>query len=269
MPGTAIALQDSLQKTVVPFAEKILDEGKHWAINLGIAVVILIVGLWLIKRLNNFMKRVFSKREFDASLESFLRSVVVIGLRIVLFISVAGMVGFPTSSFLAIFGAAGLAVGLALQGSLSNFAGGVLVLMFKPFKVGDSITVGHETGDVKAILIFNTILETGDGRTIILPNGAVSNGVITNHSKLGHIRAETKFRIKLQNDPEKLISELVAWMNSRDDIFEKPSCSVTIAEFTDEFCVMVARAHVKYGKQSAFLADLNLKIKHLLEEHNF
>ena len=159
------------------------------------ATLTLIVGFWIIKRVDKVLLRYFSRKNYDVSLESFIRSLVNILLKIIVLITVAGMVGLPTTSLVAVFGAAGLAVGLALQGSLSNFAGGVLILFFKPFKVGDIITSQGETGVVKEIQIFNTLMLTGENKTVILPNGAVSNGTIINVSKHGSLRVDMKIVI--------------------------------------------------------------------------
>lgn len=150
-----------------------------------LALIVLFVGLWVINRLSKLMRRGLEMRGVDVSLRGFLSSLVSIGLKVLLMFTVADMIGVQTTSFIAILGAAGLAVGLALQGSLGNFAGGVLILMFHPYKVGDVIEAQGQTGTVKEIQIFNTILSTADGRTVILPNGAVSNGTIINHTMAG------------------------------------------------------------------------------------
>ena len=120
------------------------------------AVLVLIIGLWLIKRLSKLATRSMENRDLDVSLRTFLRSLISIGLKVVLIVTVAGMIGIGTTSFVTILGAAGLAVGLALQGSLSNFAGGVLILIFKPYRVGDTIEAQGQSGSVKEIQIFNT-----------------------------------------------------------------------------------------------------------------
>lgn len=152
-----------------------------------LAILVLLGGLYIINRLSGLFKRTMEVREVDVSLRSFLSSLVSIGLKVLLLFSVADMIGIQTTSFLAILGAAGLAVGLALQGSLSNFAGGVLILIIHPYRVGDQITTQGQTGKVKEIQIFNTILLTDDGKTVILPNGAVSNGTIVNHTTSGMV----------------------------------------------------------------------------------
>jgi len=162
---------DQFMSMLVEYAPKII-----------FAIVILIVGLWLIKKVVVIASKGFEKRKFDKSLNSFLSSIISLGLKILLIITAAGMVGIQTTSVIALLGAAGLAVGLALQGSLANFAGGVLILIFKPFKVGDTIEVMAQKGIVTDIQIFHTILKGEEEKTIIIPNGPLLNGVIINAS---------------------------------------------------------------------------------------
>jgi len=164
-----------------------------------LAVVTLIVGLWLIGVLVKVLARVMNSRHMDKDVQPFLLSLVNGLLRVLLLLSIAGMLGIETTSFVAILGAAGLAVGLALQGSLANFAGGVLLLIFKPFRVGDLISAQGFTGHVEAIQIFNTVLTTLDNKTIILPNGPLSTSPITNISGKGLIRVDMNFTTGNQN----------------------------------------------------------------------
>ena len=144
------------------------------------AIVVFVLGLYVTNWLTRQVSRGMNRRHLDVSLQSFLSSMVGVGLKILLVITVAGMLGIQTTSFIAVVGAMGLAIGLALQGSLANFAGGVLILIFKPFKVGDLIESQGQTGHVSEILIFNTILLTPDYKTVISSNGAVSNNTIIN-----------------------------------------------------------------------------------------
>ncbi|HQQ95182.1 MAG TPA: mechanosensitive ion channel, partial [Bacteroidia bacterium] len=167
------------------YLDNLYSEILAFAPRLVMAAVILLLGLWLIRRIARLATKAMEKRDLDVSLRGFLRSLISIGLKIVLIVTVAGMIGIGTTSFVTILGAAGLAVGLALQGSLSNFAGGVLILIFKPFKVGDTIEASGQSGEVTEIQIFNTILLTADHRTVILPNGPLSNGTIVNISRQG------------------------------------------------------------------------------------
>jgi small conductance mechanosensitive channel len=164
-----------------------------------LAVVTLLIGLWVIGLVVRAMTSLMNTRHMDKDVQPFLVSLVGGLLRVLLLLSIAGMLGIETTSFVAIIGAAGLAVGLALQGSLANFAGGVLLLVFKPFRVGDLITAQGFTGHVEAIQIFNTILLTLDNRTIILPNGPLSTNPITNISGKGVIRVDMVFAAGNQN----------------------------------------------------------------------
>jgi small conductance mechanosensitive channel len=163
-----------------------IDEAVDWTLgvlpNLITAIVIFIVGYWIIKLINKMVRRFFAKKDYDETLESFLQSFISIALKALLFVLVVTQLGVKTSSLVAIIGAAGLAIGLALQGSLANFAGGVLILIFKPFKVGDFISAQGIDGTVKEISIFNTKLSTFGNQIAILPNGQLSNGNIVNYN---------------------------------------------------------------------------------------
>lgn len=194
------------------YSQKAYDLAIEYAPKLVIAIIVLIIGFWLIKQLTKLSERSMKRRDVDVSLRTFLKSLTAIGLKVVLLITVAGMVGIQTTSLVTILGAAGLAIGLALQGSLSNFAGGVLVLVFKPYKVGDTIEVLGQKGEVREIQIFNTIMLTADNRTVILPNGSVSNSLIVNQSKQGMLRAVFELNISNEFDAErvrKIILEII------------------------------------------------------------
>jgi|TARA_B100000949_G_scaffold47974_1_gene41720 small conductance mechanosensitive channel len=163
-----------------------IDQAVEWAIGIvpGLitAIVIFFVGLWVITFINKMVRRFFKKKDYDETLESFLQSFISITLKALLFVLVITQLGVKTSSLVAIVGAAGLAIGLALQGSLANFAGGVLILIFKPFKVGDWISAQGVDGSVKEISIFNTKLSTFGNQIAIIPNGQLSNGNIVNYN---------------------------------------------------------------------------------------
>ncbi|MCX6352367.1 MAG: mechanosensitive ion channel [Bacteroidetes bacterium] len=176
---------------------------------IGLAILVFIIGNWVTNYITKLIMKAMVSRGFDISLQSFLGSMVSVSLKIVLLITVAGMLGLQTTSFVAVIGAAGLAVGLALQGSLANFAGGVLTLVFKPYIVGDIIDSLGMNGEVKEIQIFNTILLTPDGKTVILPNGAVSNSTIINYSKHHSLRVDIKFTISDSTDFAQLKAALL------------------------------------------------------------
>jgi len=205
------------------------------------AIVVLIIGLWLIKQLEKGITKYFERKDFDVSLETFLRSLTTTGLKLFLIVSVAGMVGFPTSSLFAILGAAGLAVGLALQGSLSNFAGGVLVLIFKPYKVGDLVTLMDKFGEVREIQIFNTIIVTPDNKTVILPNGAVSNGVIINHSKQGRLLVDLRVKVDFGADVDKVKRIILDTLNADPKVLKDPAATVNVFDYAEGAVVLCVR----------------------------
>lgn len=150
--------------------------------NLILSIFLLIIGLWVVKLLNRMVRKFFDKKDYDPTLETFLESFISIALKIMLFVLIVTQLGVKTSSLVAMLGAAGLAIGLALQGSLANFAGGVLILLFKPFKVGDWIAAQGVEGTVKEITIFNTKLNTFGNQVAIIPNGQLSNGNVVNYN---------------------------------------------------------------------------------------
>ncbi|WP_149241829.1 mechanosensitive ion channel domain-containing protein [Dyadobacter sp. 32] len=164
-----------------------------------LAVVALIIGRMLIGKVSTAVGRMMDKKQVDRDVQPFLNSLMVVLLNVMLLLSIAGILGIQTSSFVAVLGAAGLAIGLALQGSLANFAGGVLILIFKPYRVGDLITAQGFTGVVEGVQIFNTIMVTPDNKTIILPNGSLSTSPIVNISGKGKIRVDMTFAAGNQN----------------------------------------------------------------------
>jgi small conductance mechanosensitive channel len=184
------------------YTKTIIDLLVEYTPKLIMAGLVLVLGFWLIKKLARISEKAMLRRDLDVSLRTFLRSLIGVGLKILLLITVAGMIGIQTTSLVTVLGAAGLAVGLALQGSLSNFAGGVLVLVFKPFKVGDTIEALGQKGLVQEIQIFNTILITIDNKTIILPNGSVSNNIIVNQSREGTLRGTCIINISNEFDSD-------------------------------------------------------------------
>jgi small conductance mechanosensitive channel len=159
------------------------------------AIVALVVGLWLVNRLLKVMQMRMNKSQVDESLQPFLISLTNVMLKVFVILFSAGILGVQTASIVAILGAAGFAVGLALQGSLGNFASGILILLFRPYKVGDRITVHNFTGDVKEIQIFTTIIYTLDNRVVIIPNSTITSGPIENLSSAGERRLESKVSI--------------------------------------------------------------------------
>ncbi|RMP63020.1 hypothetical protein ALQ18_03988 [Pseudomonas marginalis pv. marginalis] len=170
---------DHLIKTSQSWIPMIMEYGSR----VLLAVVTLAIGWWLINRLTHRVGRLLAIRNADLALQHFITNLANIALKIMLIVSVASMIGVATTSFVAAIGAATLAIGLALQGSLANFAGGVLILLFRPFRIGDWIEAQATSGTVDSIQIFHTVLRTGDNKTVIVPNGILSNGIITNTNR--------------------------------------------------------------------------------------
>jgi small conductance mechanosensitive channel len=259
---TIYPIPRAMKETIDQYLQQMLD----WAPRFTGALLVLVLGWWLIGKLKRIISSGFDQRELDLSLKTFLNSIIGVGLKVVLFITVAGMLGIPTSSILAVFGAAGLAVGLALQGSLSNFAGGVLILLFKPYKVGDTITFSGETGKVVAIQIFNTIFDTSDGRTVILPNGAVSNGTIINHSSNGIIRVEFKVHLPHKVSFDGVEQAFNEWVSTEKKILKTPQPSVSVLEVKEDHSVFAFRAFVSFDEQGAIQKSMQRWAKNLMEK---
>ncbi len=232
------------------------------------AIIFLIIGMWLINRFSKIVSKAMEKRDLEISLRTFLRSLINIGLKIVLIVTVAGMIGIGTTSFVTILGAAGLAVGLALQGSLSNFAGGVLILVFKPYKVGDTIEVLGQTGTVKEIQIFNTILLTGDLKTIILPNGAVSNGTIINHTKYGILRSDVHVTIAISNNVTIVKNLLIDEMMKHPEILKNPLPEVIAIRMAENGVTLSIKPYGLAENQSMINAEIIEITKLVFEKNN-
>ncbi len=212
-----------------------------YAPKLLLAIVVLLVGLRVIKSLTKFSDKVLEKQKVDDTLRPFFRSLISWTLKAMLFISVASMVGIETTSFIAVLGAAGLAVGLALQGTLANFAGGVLILIFRPYKVGNLIEAQGHLGHVKEIQIFVTILTTLDSKTVIIPNGAISNGDITNYTTLGKIRVDLVMGISYESNIKLAKDTLMAIMEKHPKVMKDPAPFVGVLELGDSSVNLAVR----------------------------
>lgn len=204
------------------------------------ALLVLMIGFWLAGWLTKLTRKGMHKRGFDVSLQSFLSSMVNVLFKVILLVTVAGMLGIQTTSFVAILGAAGLAVGLALQGSLGNFAGGVLTLVFKPYVVGDLIEALGQFGEVKEIQIFNTILITSDNKTVILPNGAVSNGTIINLSRQGNLRVNIQFLIDGEMNIARAKALILDVCDKNEHTLKEPAASVHVQKIQDGDIQLIA-----------------------------
>ena len=207
------------------------------------ALIVLLLGIWIIKQVIKALKRVLKSKAVEPTLETFLASLVSWLLYILLFISVGSMLGIATTSLVALLGAGGLAIGLALQGSLANFAGGVLILLFKPYKVGDRIEAMSRTGQVTDIRIFHTTLVTLDKKTVILPNGPIMNGDIVNHMKEGVLRVDLVVGISYESDIQKARNLMLDVMHNHPKVLKDPEPVVVVLELADSSVNLGVRPH--------------------------
>lgn len=211
----------------------ILEMAYEYGLKVVGAIAIWVIGFWVIKKLLKGSRKVMSKSNYDESLQKFLINLIGWGLKILLIITLLGTLGVPTTSFAAIIAAAGLAVGLALQGSLGNFAGGVLIMIFKPFKIGDLIEAQSELGVVKEIEIFTTKLLTPTNKEVILPNGALSNGNITNYSTEGKLRVDLTIGVSYDADIKQTKDVLMNVLISNPKVLQDPAPTVNVSELAD------------------------------------
>lgn len=233
---------------------------------LVLALLTLILGYWLINRGLRLSRRLMDLRKVEPSLSGFLVSLSGLSLKTLLLISVAGMLGVETTSFIAVLGAAGLAVGLALQGSLANFAGGVLVLMFKPFRVGHVIDSGATLGTVTEIGVLNTHLRTFDGRTAIIPNGQLANNPVINLSLEPLRRAEWLFTMAPTADGGTVLAHLRALVEGESRIVTEPAPLVAMAGFTELGVQYLVRGWVAADQLWPTTYEMNARIKATLDE---
>lgn len=209
------------------------------------AFIVLFVGLYAIRIINRIIRKIMVKRELDPTLTKFLADILLWALRVLLFVTFISNLGIETSSFVAILGAMGLAVGLSLQGSLSNFAGGMLIILFKPFKVGDTIEAQGVLATVQEIQIFVTKLITSNNQTIFVPNGALSNGTIINYSMQGSRRADLTISISYETNLKEAKDIITAVLKNNPKVLTSPEAEVSVKNITDNSVQLAVRPWAK------------------------
>ncbi|MDE7388392.1 MAG: mechanosensitive ion channel [Muribaculaceae bacterium] len=214
------------------FLSTIVNTMINFVIHLAVAVVVFYAGKWIINRLYKWIHNLLNKKNADQSLSTFLLSLVRITLYFLLIVVVIGILGIETSSFIALFASAGVAIGMALSGTLQNFAGGVLILLLKPYKVGDMIEAQGFTGTVKEIQIFSTILITGDNKAIIIPNGPLSTGSINNYTRESRRRVEWTVSVAYGTDADKAIELIKKLVSEHPAVITDGSAPAPMAEVT-------------------------------------
>ena len=237
--------------------EQILELVKTYGLKAVLAIVTLLIGLWIVGAITGVFRKALKKGNTDASLQGFLVGLVNVLLKVLLFISVASMVGIETTSFVAVLGAASFAVGLALQGSLANFAGGVMLLIFKPFKVGDYVEGAGESGTVMKIDILHTTLNTPDNKIIIIPNGPMANSNITNYSAMDTRRVDFAVGISYDADIKQAREVILNILNNDSRVLKDPEPVVVLTELADNSLNLSVRAWVNAADYwPVFFSDL-------------
>jgi len=224
---------ENLQDDAQIWLDKLIEIGSEYGLKLLGVVALWVIGSWVIRRIDKLLVKAMDKVEYDESLERFITSLIVGILKILLVIVILGNLGVETTSFAALLAAGGLAIGLSLQGSLSNFAGGVLILILKPYKTGDYIAAQGEEGFVKDIKIFNTIINTLDNKEVIMPNGALSNGNITNYSSEDHRRVDLVVGVSYGSDIKQTRDVFAKILSENEKVLDNPKPTILVGELAD------------------------------------
>ena len=248
------------------FGELIEQVVATYGIKIVAAAVIFVVGRWVAKFLVGMVERAMTRAGADAMLVSFARNILYVGAMAFVIMAVLGKLGIQTTSFIAVLGAAGLAIGLALQGSLSNFAAGVMLVLFRPFKVDDLIDAAGVMGVVEEILIFSTKLRTADNKEIFVPNGSIINGNITNYSAKPTRRVDLVFGVGYDDDIKKVKQVIDEVLAADERILKDPAPTVGVSELADNSVNLVVRPWVNVADYWAVVFDLNETMKNRFDQ---
>ena len=244
----------------------LVDFAVAWGMKIVAAILILVIGRWLAMWVCGIFSKVMEKQQVDVTLTKFIKNIIYYALLAAIVVAAAGQIGINTASFLTIIGAAGLAVGLALKDSLANFASGVMLILFRPFRVNDVVTVAGETGVVQEITIFNTILHTADNQRKVIPNGTITSGVITNINANDTRRIDMVFGIGYDDDIKEAQKIFETVVNADSRILAEPKVTIAVSELADSSVNFVVRPWVKSQDYWAVYFDLTEKIKLALDE---
>lgn len=247
--------------SMLPSTDLLVNYAITYGGKIMLAALTLLIGLWLIKKFTKMLRRVFEKRSFDKSLQTFLISFIGITLKLLLIISVITMVGVQMTSFIALLGAAGLAFGMALSGTLQNFAGGVMLLILKPFKVGDYIEAQGFAGTVKEMQIFHTILNTPDKKLIIIPNGGLSTGSLINYSTEPTRRVDWTFGIGYSDDIDKAKRVILEVLSADERILKDPEPFVGVSSLGASSVDIATRVWVNAADYWDVFFKMNEEVK--------
>lgn len=240
--------------------QTLITQASHFGLALVKAFIIFVVGRFLIRLLNKFVRQILNKRNIDPSVKSFVGSLMYVTLMILLIISVVGALGVQTTSFAALLASAGVAIGMALSGNLSNFAGGLIILIFKPYKVGDYIESQGVSGSVKEIQIFHTVLNTPDNKIIYVPNGSLSSSAVINYSYQTTRRVEWTFGVEYGTDYEEVKRQLEEILQQDTRVLSVPAPQVALNQLADSSVNFVVRVWVKSGDYWDVFFDINKNV---------
>ena len=221
----------------------LVNMGIEWAPKLIGAIVVLVIGLWIVGAITNMIRKAMTKSGLDKDIVPFLSSMISVILKVLLLLSVAGMVGIETTAFVALIGMAGLAVGMALQGTLGHFAAGVMVLIFKPYRVGDLVDLQGQLGHVDEIQVFNTVLTSPDNKKIIVPNGIATSGIMTNLSTNENLRVDLNVAMPYEEDFEKVQGIIMDAIKATPKVLSDPAPTVEIEKFDAHNILLAVRPH--------------------------
>ena len=238
-----------------------VDIGISFGIKAVTALAIFLIGRFLIRMVVKGLRKVMQRQDVDKTLETFICNLISMTLLVVVVIAAIGALGVETTSFLAIFGAAGLAVGLALQGSLSNFASGVLIVLFRPYRVGDWVEAAGISGSVEQVQILTTILKTGDNKQIIVPNSQIMDSIITNYSANETRRVDMVVGVSYSDDLDKVRATLKDLIAAEDRILKEPAATIAVSQLGDSSVNFVVRPWVKTADYWGVNFDLTEAIK--------
>ncbi|MFH1370697.1 MAG: mechanosensitive ion channel domain-containing protein [Planctomycetota bacterium] len=257
----------AVRSTFDSVKEFLATKGVDYGLKILAAMVIFLVGKWLAGVLTNLIGRAMTKAKIELTLVSFVKNVCYVGL--IVFVAIAAMsaLGIQTAQFIAVIGAAGLAIGLALQGSLANFASGVLLIMFKPFKVGDFVELAGTKGTVQAIHIFNTVLDTPDNIRVTIPNAQVTGGSILNYTINGSRRVDLVFGVSYGDDINKAKKVIESVLAGDSRILKEPAPTVAVLALADSSVNFVCRPWVKPTDYWDVYFDTTAKVKLALESN--
>jgi small conductance mechanosensitive channel len=249
-----------LQEHLLELLDSIISGGLEFGKNLFFAVAVYFLGRYAIKLLNRFVAKLMERRKVDTTVSSFVGNLVKVILQVTLFMFIISILGVKTASFITLIASAGFGIGLALNGTLQNFANGVLLLLFKPYKVGDYIETQGTGGTVKAIQIFHTILTTPDHKTIYIPNGNMSSATMTNFSQMISRRVEWNIGIEYGEDFEKVKRIILDLLSSEKHILQNPEPLVELSQLADSSVIVLVRVWVKMAEYWNVYFAVNKKI---------